>query len=136
MKAKKKLTIIVEKTDTGFSAYVKQIDGLTTTGDTLSELKSNFAEILQDHVDYLKEMGDNSATIENYQIEYVLDLKQLFEYLNVINKSIFAEKYVEMNPSLFRQYTSGLTNFSSEKISKISKGLRKLADELNDLTLA
>lgn len=135
MKTKKKLTVIVEKTDTGFSAYVKQIDGLTTVGDTLSELKSNFAEILEDHVEYLKEMGDKSASTENYQIEYVLDLKQLFEYLNVINKSTFAEKYVEMNPSLFRQYTSGLTHFSSEKISKISKGLHKLADELNDLTL-
>jgi len=135
MNTKHMLTVIVEKTDTGFSAYAQQIAGLTTVGDTLSEIKANFAEILADHVAYLNEMGDPSAHTAHYQIEYVIDLKQLFDYLKVINKSIFAEKYVAMNPSLFRQYTSGLTHFSSDKIAKISEGLHKLADELNDLTL-
>lgn len=133
--ASKKLTVIVEKTNTGFSCYVKEIDGLVSVGDTLAEIKSSIKEVLKDHIEYLQENGDVSLRLESYQINYVLDLKQLFEYLNVINKTEFAEKYIDMNASLFRQYTKGLTPFSSEKISKISEGLHKLASELNDLTL-
>ncbi|TEB40319.1 type II toxin-antitoxin system HicB family antitoxin, partial [Flavobacterium circumlabens] len=45
------------------------------------------------------------------------------------------EHYADINQSLFRQYTKGLANLSSDKMQKISKGLHKLADELSDLTL-
>ena len=129
------LTVIVEKTATGFSAYAKEIDGLATVGSSLSELKENFNEVLQYHVEYLNEQGE-ALTKENFTINYVVDLEQIFEYFNVINKSAFAEHYAGINQSLFRQYTKGLAPLSGEKMVQISKGLHKLADEISDLTFA
>ncbi|MFH7012901.1 type II toxin-antitoxin system HicB family antitoxin [Flavobacterium sp. FlaQc-52] len=135
MEKKNITTVIVEKTSTGFSAYVKEIPGLTTVGGNLSELKENFNEVLQYHVDYLNEKGE-SLTIKDFNINYVVDLEQIFEYFNVINKSAFAEHYVGINQSLFRQYTKGLAPLSGEKMEQISKGLHKLANEISDLTFS
>ena len=133
---KNTLTVIVEKTGTGFSAYAKEINGLATVGDSLAELKQNFNEVLTYHIEYLQEQGEASASIDNYDVYYVLDLEQFFDYFSVINKSAFAEHYVKMNTSLFRQYTRGLTPLSSDKLKQISEGLHKLADEINGMSLA
>lgn len=135
MKAQNVLTVIVEKTGTGFSAYTKEVEGLATIGDNLSELKRNFNEVLHYHVEYLQEKGEN-VTTNDFITNYVLDLEQFFEYFNVINKSAFAEHYAGINQSLFRQYTKKLAPLSDDKMLQISRGLHKLADELSDLTLA
>ncbi|OXB25116.1 hypothetical protein B0A80_02480 [Flavobacterium tructae] len=129
-----KITAIIEKTPTGFSAYAKEIVGLATVGSSISELKQNFSEVLQYHVEYLQEQGE-IVTIGDFSISYEIDLEQVFDYFNVINKSAFAEHYAEINQSLFRQYTKGLAPLSGDKMERISKGLHKLADELSDLTL-
>lgn len=128
------ITVIIEKTSTGFSAYAKEIEGLATVGSSISEIKNNFNEVLEYHVEYLQEQGE-SVTVGDFDISYQIDLEQVFDYFNVINKSAFAEHYAEMNQSLFRQYTKGLAPLSGEKMEQISKGLHKLADELSDLTL-
>lgn len=130
-----KLTVIVEKTGTGFSAYAKEIDGMATVGDSIKELKANFLEVLQYHVDHANEKG-NSIRIQDYSLNYVLDLEQFFDYFQVINKSTFAENYVGINPSLFRQYTRKLAPLSEKKIVQISQGLHKLADELSNISLS
>ena len=124
---KPKITVIIEKSNTGFSAYAKEIDGLVTVGSSISELKENFNEVLQYHVEYLQEQGE-IINEKDFDISYVIDLEQVFEYLTVINKSAFAENYAHMNQSLFRQYTKGLAPLSGEKMVQISKCLHKLAD--------
>jgi len=128
------ISVIIEKTATGFSAYAKEIDGLATVGNNISEIKANFNKVLQYHVEYLQEQGEK-VKITDFNISYQIDLEQVFDYFSVINKSAFAEHYAEINQSLFRQYTKGLATLSSDKMLQISKGLHKLADELSDLTL-
>lgn len=132
---KRAITVIVEKTGTGFSAYAKEIDGLVAVGETLSELKSNFNEVLFYYVEYLQEKTKSKLEVKDYEITYALDLQQFFDYFKVINKTAFAEDYLKMNKSLFRQYTKGLTTLSDKKVAAISKGLHQLADELSDLRL-
>ena len=130
------LTVVVEKTGTGFSAYSKEIDGLVTVGESISELKENFNEVLEIHIDYQNEMKGASLKEEDFKISYLLDLEQFFEYFSVINKSAFAQHYANVNSSLFRQYTKGLAPLSGEKLKQISDGLHKLANEINDLEFA
>lgn len=129
------LTVVVEKTSTGFSAYTKEIDGIIAVGDTLGEVKQQIIESLSYHLEYMREKGNSSASLDDYNLNYVLDLEQVFEYFTVINKTAFAENYLKMNPSLFRQYTKKLAPLSDDKLKQISKGLHQLADEINDLVL-
>ncbi len=50
-------TIIIEKTDTGYSAYVPDLPGCITVGDTIEETKSHIKEAMELYIDQLKLEG-------------------------------------------------------------------------------
>ncbi|MDD3721228.1 MAG: type II toxin-antitoxin system HicB family antitoxin [Lutibacter sp.] len=131
---KKVFTAIIEKTNTGFSGYIKEIDGIVTAGDSINEMKENFKEALTDYFEYLTEKEIEAPHINDVEINFTVDMEQFFEHYNVINKSAFAE-YIGLNPSLFRQYIKGLTKLSDKKMLQITNGLHKLADDISDIVL-
>ena len=49
--------IVVEKSETGFSAYSPDVPGCVATGQTESEAESNMQEAIEFHLDGLKEEG-------------------------------------------------------------------------------
>lgn len=53
----KKYPIIIEKTDTGFSAYSPDLPGCASTGHTRVEVEANMREAIQFHIDGLKQEG-------------------------------------------------------------------------------
>lgn len=129
------LTVVVEKTDTGFSAYIKEMDGVISVGSTITELKDSLNEALYHELEYINETEGKNISVSDFELNYTIDLKQFFDYFKVINKSAFAEDYLDINKSLFRQYTKGLATLSDKKVLHISRGLHKLANELEDVTL-
>ena len=52
-----KYLIVVEKTETGFSAYSPDLLGCVTTGATEEETEANMKEAIAFHVEDLKEEG-------------------------------------------------------------------------------
>lgn len=69
--------IIVEKTSTGYSAYSDDVAGVISTGRTWDEVKVNFEEAFQFHLEGLDENGDEVPVA--YQLEFSLDVGQFFE---------------------------------------------------------
>jgi predicted RNase H-like HicB family nuclease len=54
-----KYTIIIEKADDGsYSAYVPDLPGCTSCGDTVEELRENMREAIEGHVELLREHGE------------------------------------------------------------------------------
>jgi predicted RNase H-like HicB family nuclease len=53
----KKYLIIVEKTDTGYSAFSPDIPGCGSVGDTKEEVERNIQEAIQFHLEGLREEG-------------------------------------------------------------------------------
>ena len=49
--------VIIEKTDTGYSAYVPDLPGCITVGDTREEIKQYIEEAIQFHLEGLQEDG-------------------------------------------------------------------------------
>jgi len=45
----KQFLIVIEKTDTGYSAYSPDVDGCVATGATREEVENNMREALQFH---------------------------------------------------------------------------------------
>lgn len=128
------LTAVIEKTNTGFSGYFLEVDGIVAVESSITELKEGLQEALNYQIDYLDEMGSDASHLKNVIINYTVDLEQFFNHYNVINKSAFAE-YIGVNKSLFRQYVKGLAPLSSEKMLHITKGLHKLAADIEDIVL-
>ena len=117
-----KITIIVEKTKTGFSAYAEKYP-VYTVGKSLDELKSNILEA----VNLLLEKSGKSVTEDDLKI--VLDLPQFFEFYKVINAKALSER-IGMNQSLLAQYIKGIKKPSQNQTNRILKGVQQVGREL------
>jgi predicted RNase H-like HicB family nuclease len=50
-------TVIFEKTNTGYSAYVPDLPGCITTGGTRDETERNMREAMRGHLELMREEG-------------------------------------------------------------------------------
>ena len=53
-----KYLIVIEPTNTGFSAYSPDLPGCISTGQTEEEVEANMGEAIEFHLDGLREEGE------------------------------------------------------------------------------
>lgn len=111
----------------GYSAYCDEVSGVASIGKNWDELKRNFSEAFQFHLEGLEEDGENVPT--DYELEFTLDVGQFFEHYSIFNISALA-KYLDINPQLLHQYKDGHKNISEKTSLKILDGVHKFAEEL------
>jgi len=128
MKAtRKKIKMIVEKTDTGFSAY-SQEQSIYTTGRTISELIENAYEAANMFFE------DEKVQITHENLKFEIDFKQFFQYYKVINSKFLADK-LGMNATLLSQYVQGHKKPSDAQTEKILAGIHRIGKELTEINL-
>jgi len=125
MVTKKRIVVIIEKTDSGFSAYSENYP-VFTTGETVNELLENVNEAFSF---YLEDKNQ-----ETLQIYYEIDFKQFFQYYKVINSKVLAEK-IGMNPTLLSQYVRGHKRPSEQQSRRILYGINKIGQELSEMSV-
>ncbi len=124
---KKKIKVIAEKTDTGFSAYAVDYP-VFTTGKNFSELLKNIVEALNLYFE------DDGIRVQTKNINFEIDIKQFFQHYRVINAKFLAER-ISMNPTLLSQYVQGKKKPSPHQTDKILKGINQIGRELAELSL-
>jgi predicted RNase H-like HicB family nuclease len=62
----KKYLIVIEPTQTGFSAYSPDLPGCVSTGQTREEVESNMKEAMAFHLDGLREEGQVAPEPSTY----------------------------------------------------------------------
>ena len=50
--------MVIEKTETGYSAYSPDVLGCAAVGDTAEETRRNFSEALAAHFEAMREVGE------------------------------------------------------------------------------
>ena len=125
MAAKRKIVFIIEKTDTGFSAYTQDYP-IYTTAVTMNELLENANEAF---TLYFEDKKYNTQ-----QIYFEIDFKQFFQYYKVINSKALAEK-IGMNPILLSQYVRGHKRPSEKQSRRILYGINKIGQELAEMSV-
>jgi len=126
-KTNRKIKMIVEKTDTGFSAFSEDYP-IYTTGRTIPELMDHALEA----VNLWFEEDNMGITQENLKFE--IDFKQFFQYYKVINAKFLANK-IGMNPTLLSQYVQGRKKPSDAQTEKILLGIHQIGKELSEINL-
>ena len=124
---KKIIKMIVEKTDTGFSAYSNDYN-IFTTGKTIPELVNNAYEAVNLYFE------ENKINIKHENIQFEIDFKQFFQYYKVLNSKFLAEK-IGMNPTLLSQYVQGHKKPSHKQTEKILSGIHQIGQELSEINL-
>ena len=128
MKAtKKKIKMIVEKTDTGFSSFAENYP-VYTTGRTIPELLDNALEAVN------LSFEDENIMITQGNIRFEIDFKQFFQHYKVLNAKFLANK-IGMNPTLLSQYVQGRKRPSDAQTEKILLGIHQIGQELSEINL-
>lgn len=122
-----KIKMIVEKTDTGFSAYSEKYP-IYTTGRTIPELINNAYEAVGLYY------SDKGIEIKHENITFEVDFKQFFQYYKVINSKFLADK-IGINPTLLSQYVQGHKKPSNKQTEKIIMGIHQIGKELSEINL-
>ena len=117
------IKLIVEITETGFSAYGKNIP-VYTTGRYFTDLLSNSIEAVNLHLE------DDNYRVTEDNIDFEVDLKQFFKHYRVINSKFLARR-IGMNETLLSQYVQGRKKPSSKQTQKILFGIREIGKELS-----
>ena len=127
MKLKKKYTFVVEKTETGFSAFSEE-SPIYTTGKNITDLQKNIVEAMQ--------LANDETTIDisSENIELEIDIKQLFKFYRVINSKFLAER-IGMNPTLLSHYVIGIKKPSRKQTDRILTGIHEIGKELSEIKL-
>jgi predicted RNase H-like HicB family nuclease len=124
----KKIDMIVEKTNTGYSAFADQYP-VCTTGNDLTELRYNILEALNLYF----EVAENGRMIEETDYRIILDLPQFFDFYKVINAKAFSQR-IGMNQSLLAQYIKGKKKPSAAQAKRILQGVQHLGRELSEIS--
>ena len=124
---KKKIVMILEKTDTGFSAYASKYP-IYTMGKTIAELLDNAFEAANLYFE------EEKIIVPHDSIKFEIDFKQFFKNYRVLN-SKFLAKRIGMNPTLLSQYVQGHKKPSSTQRDKILYGIQQIGHELSQINL-
>lgn len=126
-KVRKKIPVVIEKTNTGFSAFVRELN-VFTTACSIPELNKNLIEALNLYYE------DEQLYVDPENLKLELDLQQFFQYFKVLNANFLAE-WIGMNPSLLSQYVRGKKKPSQKQTEKIIKGIQSIGKELIGISL-
>lgn len=126
----KKLKVIVEKTNTGYSAYAQDYEVYTAGGD-VQELISNIIEAFNFHFE--DDDGNRKITVTRKDLDLSFSIPSLFQ-LYPINVKHFAQR-VGMNYTLLSQYVQGRKQPSEKQTARIVKALQEVGKELSQVRL-
>jgi predicted RNase H-like HicB family nuclease len=125
--SRKKISMIVEKTETGFSAFSEDYP-IYTTGKSIVELLDNAFEATNLYFE------DENIKISHENLKLEIDFKQFFQYYRVLNAKFLADK-IGINPTLLSQYVQGHKKPSEAQTEKILLGIHQIGQELSEINL-
>jgi predicted RNase H-like HicB family nuclease len=130
--AMKTLTATIERNESSFFAFIEEIDGCVTVGNSYNEVKDNLLDVLSLLASENEKVGKLIAN--GYKIIYEIKIDSIFKYLPEINISQLA-KLANMNPGLLRQYVSGNKKATEAQNKRVMMALQKLMNKIDSVKL-
>ena len=129
-----KVTVIIEKAKDGYYSCYVEDDlpgfGLSGFGESAEAAKEDMMKTYQEMKEIQAEEGKEVPELE---FTYKYDMQSFFDYFSFLNVSKVAE-LAGINPSLMRQYTSGVANAGQKQYDKIRVAIGKISKELSVAT--
>ena len=119
--------------DGNFSCFVEDNlpgFGLAGYGSTAAEAR---ADMLLAWAEIREDMAAEGLEVPELEFVYKYDMQSFFDCFPFLNVSKVAE-LAGINPSLMRQYTSGVANAGQKQYDRIRNAVRKISRELSEAT--
>jgi len=132
----KTIVVVIEKTGTGYSAYLEDIDGIIAVSDTFTELRNNIKESIDVYCEASREFHEEipEALQGNYLLNFRFDVQTFFEWLSKAMTQKGLSEIAEMNETLISQYSTGLKRPGPKQLKRIETSLHRFADDLQAIT--
>jgi predicted RNase H-like HicB family nuclease len=73
MKEERKYAVVFEKSSTGYGAFVPDLPGCVSVGDTLEEAERNIREAIEGHIEVMRQHGERvpgpTTTVQEVAVE-------------------------------------------------------------------
>lgn len=129
--------VILERTATGYSAYLPALPGCISTGATVADIKNNIREAVEFHIEGMRieDLPIPEEFEQEFDLAFKMDVASLFEWFSGILTKSGVSRITGMNQSLISQYVSGIKTPSSKQTKKIERALHNLGQELLEIEL-
>lgn len=133
----KTLTVIIERTENNYSAYLQEVDGIVATGKSVEGIKAGIIEAINFMIEDCKEFGGViPAELEDeYSLVFKMDVKSLLGFYSGIFTKAGLERITGINQKQLWHYASGVRNPRPEQSLKLETALHKLGEELLAINL-
>ena len=129
-----KVQIIVEQASDGkFWCYTEQgigNVGLSAMGDSVAAAKADLMECCEEA---RQDAEENGKAFPEVEFEYKYDLQSFFNYFSFLNVSDIAKR-AGINPSLMRQYISGVKKAGEKNYQRLSACVGKIKEDFRAIS--
>lgn len=133
----KKIKVLVEWSGDNFSAGTGEINGLVfATGKTLEELKSNFEEAFNFHIEGAIEDGDKLPSFvasKKYKFNYLLQASAMLYLADGLITRSAISRATGINEKQLSHYLTGHRKPRPEQNKKIAAGIVNINKKINQL---
>lgn len=128
----KQIDVIVEHAGKNLSAFIKDAP-IIVVGDSVREIEERIKEAISFYLE------DNPEPIGiltgNFELKFKLEASTFINYYsNVFTKSALS-RITGINERQLWHYAAGVHKPRKNQVEKIEKGIRSLAEELNEISL-
>lgn len=133
----KKLSAVIETSENKYSAYIKELDGVVATGETIDEIKKNLLEAVDVFMETCNETGYEIPDVSkgDYEIEFKMDVKSFLNiYSSVLSKSAI-ERLTGINQKQLWHYANGKSEPRQLQKQRIENAIHKLGQDFMSIRL-
>ena len=133
----RKITVVIERAENNFSAYFREVDGLSATGQSMDEIKTSVIEAIDEYITACNELGLEvpQELQDEYEITFDLDIQSLLMIYEGIFTKSGLEKLTGINQKQLWHYANGISKPRQAQRQKIESALHRLGSELISLSL-
>lgn len=131
------LNVVIERADDNYAAYIQEVDGITATGTSISEIKEQLKEAIEVFVEACKDLQcEVPAKLQGeYELEFHMDVQTFLQfYAKILTKSGL-ERLTGINQKQLWHYSSGHRVPRVEQKEKIEDAIHKMCMELLSIHL-
>jgi predicted RNase H-like HicB family nuclease len=128
--------VTIEKTSTGYSAYLPEIEGVATAASSFNELRDNMHEAISLYLETANEYGEEVSKIlqSKYTLEFKFDIQTFMEWMTGVMTQRGLSEIASINESLLSQYASGIKKPGPKQLKRIETAIHRFADDLQAIS--
>lgn len=135
MENKKKIVMVIEKSEDYFSAYSDNCDGIYAAGDSIESVKADTYEAINLIKKNLPEDRWPEEIKGEFYIEWKLDVQSFLEYYSKYMSLSGMERITGINQKQLSTYLNRRAVPRHKQAERIINGIHKFANELLNITL-